>query len=1019
MPVILNFMWIFFRPQGEKDPLGFTRLALCACGSAVLQALRYKCDMLQCLYANTRAYTPCTPVTTTPGHDSMPIASRRLVALAERDPRRAVRLAQRALDRISSDDPLNSAWARYSVGWALLCWERPSQARPYLQDARKLFAPQEFGELRCCHALLIADQIELARADLAQDFATLAQAFMQAGAVAESARVALNQARLLNVLGRAGDAENVLRAIVPILCAGTPLDRARLLRVQGVVANLRNNFAEATELLARAEQAFRKLNNQLERAKCWFEQAWVALRQEHVAQALVGYRRAEHLFIQLDLPLQCAFCAKNIGLLLTRLGRYDAALHALLIALHSFTRLNRTRDVGGCLLNIGNIYFYAAQWEPALACYDRAAAHYAATGVVGELYTIQRNRAMIYRAQGRHDEAQAVLLEVERHAHAAGDQAEQAEVWAELAASMADTGQSAAAIQLYQRAQQQFTQLDSMLDAAECAVELGWLALREGAVEHAGAFFQAALPVVSAHPYYSWRAGYGLARCCEAHGDLSQALRHYRTASRTIATLRRRLASEEISSGLYAQAAQLHADALRLAIAHGAIEAALEISEEQRALVLQHLIATRAAGLPEDDPAAHAMVRSAIAHLLRANTTGGTAGAALDAALASYGEQLVYTGQPCSPELVPATATESTFDLARLRAQLNQAHGEEWTAITYIISGETLLIGVVTPAQASYTPTAYDAQLQRLLARASYPAYRRLTYLDLAFLQGQTQAAWASLSELAERLIPMAVQARLHAQHRLLIVPVGPLHALPWAALRIDGSWLAERAIIQLAPALATWKREASQLPDGRSSALLVGCSAYGTRDRALPAVRAELAAIAAHWPGSCEQLYDADATCAALLQRSDAGQLARLKLLHIAGHAQLLPSRGRSAHLKLWDGDLLLADLVDLDLRNVLVVLSACNGAAAEALPGEELLGLSWAFLAAGASGVLASLWPIDDGEAVPLMTAFYQELRRHGDAALGLALMQRRMMLADPIAGDAPTMPLYWGSLVFTGRS
>ena len=126
---------------------------------------------------------------------------------------------------------------------------------------------------------------------------------MHAGAAVEAARVALNQARLLNVLGRAEEAEQVLRSITPILLRdGTPLDQARLLRVQGVAANVRNNFAEAIMLLARAERGFQALNSRLEIAKCWFEQAWVALRQEQVVSALDGYRRAERVFVRLDLP---------------------------------------------------------------------------------------------------------------------------------------------------------------------------------------------------------------------------------------------------------------------------------------------------------------------------------------------------------------------------------------------------------------------------------------------------------------------------------------------------------------------------------------------------------------------------------------------------------------------------------------------------------------------------------------------------------------------------------------------
>src|SRR5262249_35228566 len=80
-----------------------------------------------------------TPVIMTPIEDTNPPACQRLQALAERDPRRAVPLARRALEALPTSDPLVQAWARYTLGWALLCWERFDEARPHLQAAQEAF----------------------------------------------------------------------------------------------------------------------------------------------------------------------------------------------------------------------------------------------------------------------------------------------------------------------------------------------------------------------------------------------------------------------------------------------------------------------------------------------------------------------------------------------------------------------------------------------------------------------------------------------------------------------------------------------------------------------------------------------------------------------------------------------------------------------------------------------------------------------------------------------------------------
>jgi CHAT domain-containing protein len=99
--------------------------------------------------------------------------------------------------------------------------------------------------------------------------------------------------------------------------------------------------------------------------------------------------------------------------------------------------------------------------------------------------------------------------------------------------------------------------------------------------------------------------------------------------------------------------------------------------------------------------------------------------------------------------------------------------------------------------------------------------------------------------------------------------------------------------------------------------------------------------------------------------------------------------------------------------------VLSTCDGAAADVLPGEEILSLSWGFLAAGASGVLASLWPVDDQSALRFMETFYDSLSQRGDPGLALAHTQRTLIKTPAGENDPISEPVNWAGLVFTGAS
>src|SRR4029077_4928150 len=96
-------------------------------------------------------------------------------------------------------------------------------------------------------------------------------------------------------------------------------------------------------------------------------------------------------------------------------------------------------------------------------------------------------------------------------------------------------------------------------------------------------------------------------------------------------------------------------------------------------------------------------------------------------------------------------------------------------------------------------------------------------------------------------------------------------------------------------------------------------------------------------------------------------------------------------------DGRLEVHEILGLRLKAELVTLSACdtalgNGYFAEVPAGDDLVGLTRAFLFAGSPSVMASLWEVNDLSAVRFMRSFYQQLS-DTDKASALANAQRDM--------------------------
>lgn len=159
-----------------------------------------------------------------------------------------------------------------------------------------------------------------------------------------------------------------------------------------------------------------------------------------------------------------------------------------------------------------------------------------------------------------------------------------------------------------------------------------------------------------------------------------------------------------------------------------------------------------------------------------------------------------------------------------------------------------------------------------------------------------------------------------------------------------------------------------------------------------------------------------------AIRERLLSAEVQEYPVLHLSTHATVDGSQPRltAVLLSQWnqegeplDGLLTLEDLYNLDLGAELVVLSACQTAGGNLVRGEGLVGMTRGFFFSGARAVIASLWQVDDEATAVLMGWFYHYLASEGLAPAAALMEAQRKMASSPRWSD----PYFWAGFTFQG--
>jgi len=340
--------------------------------------------------------------------------------------------------------------------------------------------------------------------------------------------------------------------------------------------------------------------------------------------------------------------------------------------------------------------------------------------------------------------------------------------------------------------------------------------------------------------------------------------------------------------------------------------------------------------------------------------------------------------------------TPIDFSLKHLQAALPA----DTTLIEYYSTADRLIAAILTSESIRIEPLTQFAQVRESLhlLRFQLSKFRMGPVFTQPFQDVLLRTSNAHLEDLYRQLIA-PLRGGLKTKH-LVFVPHGPMHFLPFHALRNGDEYLGDSYTVSYAPSTTLFALCQQKVATQKSGSLVLGVP-----DERAPHIRTEAESVAGLLPRS--ELYLDEAATSEILRKKGL----EIDFLHIATHGIYRQDNPMFSAIRLGDGYLNLYDLYQLRLSAKLITLSGCATGMNFVAAGDELLGLQRGLFYAGATSLLLSLWDVHDRTTAELMQDFYSRYIETGDMAGSLQAAMRGLRTENP-------HPYYWAPFILVGK-
>jgi CHAT domain-containing protein len=790
-----------------------------------------------------------------------------------------------------------------------------------------------------------------------------------------------------------------------------------MLITRGLRSEMRGDYEKALRSFRLAQAVSEKIGD-LEGVGIALNKIGIIKRAQYdYEQDLLAQQKAIAIFEAIGSKRGAALALEGLNQLYLLLGDYQEAFNCARKSLRLYEETGHTRGIASALTDIAAVYAMQNNPQQALAHYERAMKISEELEDRIQVAILRGEMATEQLALGNYEQSLELFQVILRETESFGDQTGAAIIRNEIGRVYAAQGRYEEALAYHRQALAVLEKGNEKRVVTTTLVNMSDAYLADGKFAEAAPIAERAVSLARqiGQPFDLWSALTAAGFCQLALERPAEARQSFTEAVAIIEKLRAQAAGgAEDSQRYFEDGLRAHHGLLRLSAQENRPLEALALAERAKARTL--LDALQRGGIS---------IQKAMTAEEREQERR------LKSDLTILNTQLTHITQSAKPDPQRVSDLKPRLEKARLdyeafQTSLYSAHpelrtrrgdapiinAEELAALIptgagalleYVVTDDATYLFAVTKAidrdRRDADVKVFTLPIKRAeLARQVESFRRRLAERDLGF------------RDAARRLYDLLLKparAQLRGKTDLVIAPDDKLWDLPFQALLSgDNRYVLENSAVSYAPSLTVLREMAKERRRGaetaRMSLLAFGNPALGrdTMARAalalrdekldpLPEAEAEVKELGRLYGAARSKIY-VGAEAREDRAKNEAGDF---RVLHFATHGVLNNAAPMYSHLVLAQGDknedgLLEAwELMQMDLRADLVVLSACETARGRFGAGEGVIGLSWAMFVAGAPATVVTQWKVESAGARDLMLNFHRQLRAPSAASTASA--------------------------------